>query len=68
MATKRLKARIAKGIMKSQQMLMVFADCPQGDQSQETLFLRREQSPRLHKASAKEFKDLLAARAVSKIQ
>lgn len=49
--------------MKSEQLSMVFADSPQGGQSEETLVLTREESTRLHKTSDKEFEDFMAATA-----
>ena len=67
-AMNRVKARGAKGIMKMrtmklEQLSMVFADSPQGGQSEETLVPTREESTRLHKASDKEFEDFMAATA-----
>jgi len=57
--------RGAKGIMKmrtmkSEQLSRVFADSPKGGQSEETLVLTRDESPRLHKASDKEFNESMA--------
>ena len=67
-ASNRVKARGAKGIMKMktmkpEQLSMVFADNPKGGQSEETLVLTREELTRLHKTSDKEFEDFMAATA-----
>jgi group II intron reverse transcriptase/maturase len=67
-AMKLVKASRAKGIMKmktmkSEQLSMVFADSPQGGQSEETAGLPAEESPTLHTANDKEFTDFIAAKA-----
>ena len=49
--------------MKSEQLLMVFADSPKGGRSEESLVLTREETPTLHKASDKEFNEFIAAKA-----
>jgi len=49
--------------MKSELLSLVFADSPQGGQSERTLVPTREESTRLHKASDKEFEDFMAATA-----
>ena len=70
-AEKLVKASGANGIMKmktmkSEQLLMVFADSPQGSRSEETAGLPAEESSTLHKANDKEFRDFIAAKADSR--